>query len=60
MDIYHLGQVRLTNVAVTPDCYRLVGVGPSITLPSGPQPSRHTRVEKRIIGMYLISVLQPD
>ncbi|KAF8552230.1 WD40 repeat-like protein [Imleria badia] len=49
LDIYHLGQVRLTNVAVTPDCCRLVGVGPSITPPSGPQPSRHTRVEKRII-----------
>ncbi|KAF8141847.1 WD40-repeat-containing domain protein [Boletus edulis] len=49
LDTYHLGQVRLTNVAVTPDCCRLVGVGPSMTPPHGPQPSRHTRVEKRII-----------
>ncbi|KAF8835950.1 WD40 repeat-like protein [Paxillus ammoniavirescens] len=49
LDTYHLGQVRLTNVAVTPDCSRLVGVGPSIATASGPQPSRHTRVEKRII-----------
>ncbi|KAH0836509.1 hypothetical protein J3R83DRAFT_8147 [Lanmaoa asiatica] len=57
LDTYHLGQVRLTNVAVTPDCSRLVGVGPSITSPTGPQPSRHTRVEKRIIGMYPICAL---
>ncbi|KAG9312798.1 WD40-repeat-containing domain protein [Chiua virens] len=49
LDTYNLGQVRITNVAVTPDCSRLVGVGPSITSPTGPQPSRHTRVEKRII-----------
>ncbi|KAI5985218.1 hypothetical protein EDC04DRAFT_2590459 [Pisolithus marmoratus] len=46
---YELGQVRLHNVAVTEDCQRLIGVGPSITRPDGPHPSRHTRVEKRLI-----------
>ncbi|KAH7885671.1 hypothetical protein F5I97DRAFT_1809446 [Phlebopus sp. FC_14] len=49
-DTYHLGQIRLNNVAVTSDCSRLVGVGPSIAQKDGPQPSRHTRVEKRIIA----------
>ncbi|KIJ65300.1 hypothetical protein HYDPIDRAFT_28014 [Hydnomerulius pinastri MD-312] len=49
LDTYHLGEVRLSNVAVTSDCKRLIGVGPSIFSPTGPQPSRHTRVEKRII-----------
>ncbi|KIJ06708.1 hypothetical protein PAXINDRAFT_177738 [Paxillus involutus ATCC 200175] len=52
---YHLGQVRLTNIAVTPDCSRLVGVGPSIAMASGPQPSRHTRVEKRIIVYNMLT-----
>ncbi|KAF8435619.1 WD40-repeat-containing domain protein [Boletus edulis BED1] len=49
LDTYHLGQVQLISVAVTPDCCRLVGLGRSITSPSGPQPSRRSRVEKRII-----------
>ncbi|KAF8558609.1 WD40 repeat-like protein [Imleria badia] len=49
LDIYSLGQVQLTNVAVTPDCCRLVGVGSLILHPSGPQPSPHIRVEKQII-----------
>ncbi|KAF9220016.1 WD40 repeat-like protein [Gyrodon lividus] len=55
LDSYHLGQVRLTNVAVALDCSRLVGVGPSIATPSGPQPSRHTRVEKRIIVYNMLT-----
>ncbi|KAL4062342.1 hypothetical protein J3A83DRAFT_4110084 [Scleroderma citrinum] len=49
LDTYNLGQVRLHNVAVTEDCTRLVGVGPSIASSDGPHPSRHTRVEKRIV-----------
>lgn len=49
LDTYGLGRVRLHNVAVTEDCNRLIGVGPSITSPDGPQPSRHTRIEKRLI-----------
>lgn len=49
LDTYNFGQVRLHNVAVTDDCVRLVGVGPAIASSEVPQPSRHTRVEKRII-----------
>ncbi|KAF8835610.1 WD40 repeat-like protein [Paxillus ammoniavirescens] len=49
LDTYHIGEVRLTNVAVTADCARLVCVGPSIVTASRPQPNRHTRIEKRII-----------
>ncbi|KIJ16615.1 hypothetical protein PAXINDRAFT_98453 [Paxillus involutus ATCC 200175] len=54
-DTYHLGQVRLTNVAVTPDCSRLVGMGPSIATVSGPQSSHHTRVEKQIIVYNMLT-----
>ena len=36
---------------------RLVGVGPSIASPGGFHPSRHTRVEKRIIGMTHLYLL---
>lgn len=57
LDTYNLGQVRLHNVAVTEDCARLVGVGPSIASSDGPHPSRHTRVEKRIIGRDLSLLL---
>ncbi|KAI6012352.1 hypothetical protein EDC04DRAFT_2579829, partial [Pisolithus marmoratus] len=52
---YELGQVRLHNVAVTEDCQRLIGVGPSITRPDGPHPSRHTRVEKRLIVYNMLT-----
>ncbi|KIJ59077.1 hypothetical protein HYDPIDRAFT_118830, partial [Hydnomerulius pinastri MD-312] len=47
LDSYHLGEVRLVNVAVTSDCVRLIGAGPSTYSPNGPQP--HTRVGKCII-----------
>ncbi|KAF9244203.1 WD40-repeat-containing domain protein [Melanogaster broomeanus] len=49
LDSYDLGQIRLSNVAVTPDCLRLVGLGPTVPSATGPQPTRHTRVEKRIV-----------
>ncbi|KAF9220004.1 WD40 repeat-like protein [Gyrodon lividus] len=49
LDSYNLGHIRLSNVAVTSDCLRLIGIGPSIPPTAGPQPTYHTRVEKRII-----------
>jgi len=47
--VYHLGHVRLINVAVTSDSSRLIATGPSIPPSSGPQPTRQTKVDKRII-----------
>ncbi|KAF8548780.1 hypothetical protein OG21DRAFT_1515937 [Imleria badia] len=49
LDVYHLGHVRLINVAVTSDCLRLIAIGPSVPPANGPQPTRQTIVEKRII-----------
>ncbi|KAG9318950.1 WD40-repeat-containing domain protein [Chiua virens] len=49
MDVYQFDHVRLINVAVTSDCQRLVAIGPSVPPADGPQPTRHTKVEKRII-----------
>ncbi|KAI6014913.1 hypothetical protein PISMIDRAFT_687935 [Pisolithus microcarpus 441] len=49
LDTYCLGRVRLHDVAVTEDCTRLIGVGPSITSPDSSQPSCHTRIEKCLI-----------
>ncbi|KAI6012979.1 hypothetical protein EDC04DRAFT_2904814 [Pisolithus marmoratus] len=55
LDTYNLGQVQLCGVAVTQDCVRLVGVGPSITPEEGPHPSCHIRVEKRIIVYNMVT-----
>ncbi|KAH0836398.1 WD40-repeat-containing domain protein [Lanmaoa asiatica] len=46
LDAYHFGHVRLINVAVTPDCSRLIAIGPSVPPVDGPQPTRQTKVEK--------------
>lgn len=56
LDVYHFGHVRLINVAVTSDCSRLIAIGPSVPPADGPQPTRQTKVEKRIIGrsVYMI------
>lgn len=54
-DTYNLGQIQLCGVAVTQDCVRLVGVGPSITPEEGPHPSYHIRVEKRIIVYNMVT-----
>ncbi|KAI6125837.1 WD40-repeat-containing domain protein, partial [Pisolithus croceorrhizus] len=54
-DTYNLGQIQLCGVAVTQDCVRLVGVGPSITREGGPHPSCHIRVEKRIIVYNMVT-----
>lgn len=59
LNTYNLGHVRLHNVAVTEDCQRLIGVGPSIIPADGPQPSRHTRVEKRLI-VYNMSLQKKE
>ncbi|KAH7910198.1 hypothetical protein BJ138DRAFT_1180462 [Hygrophoropsis aurantiaca] len=49
LDVYHFGRITLHNVAVTPDCQRLLGVGALQSSPNGLQPSRTSRVEKRVI-----------
>lgn len=53
MDEYDFGNMKLQDVAVTPDCQRLVGVGPLLRSPTGLQPSR-SRVEQRIVGMCVV------
>ncbi|KAL0577193.1 hypothetical protein V5O48_004791 [Marasmius crinis-equi] len=45
---YDFGNIRLHDVAVTPDCVRLLGVGPLLVSPDGLHPSR-SRVEKRLV-----------
>ncbi|KAF8433293.1 WD40-repeat-containing domain protein [Boletus edulis BED1] len=55
LDVYHFGHVRLINVAVTSDCSRLIAIGPSVTPPNGPQPTRQTKVEKRIIVFNMLT-----
>ncbi|KAI6159682.1 hypothetical protein EDD17DRAFT_887078 [Pisolithus thermaeus] len=54
-DTYNLGQIQLCGVAVTQDCVRLVGVGPSITPEGGPHPSCHIRKEKKIIVYNMVT-----
>ncbi|KIJ59079.1 hypothetical protein HYDPIDRAFT_190627 [Hydnomerulius pinastri MD-312] len=49
LDTYSLAHIQLNDAAITPDCTRLVGVGFAIPPKDGPQPRRHTRVEKRIV-----------
>lgn len=51
LDTYHFDKMILHDVAVTPDCQRLLGVGPLTASPTGLQPSK-SRVEKRLIGAY--------
>ena len=57
--MYHFGNVRLINVAVTADCSRLIAIGPSVPPADGPQPTRQTKVEKRFIGMRVFNCLCP-
>ena len=57
LDAYHFGHVRLINVAVTSDCSRLIAIGPSVPPANGPQPTRQTKVEKRIIGKRVFGFL---
>ncbi|KAF9269633.1 WD40 repeat-like protein [Marasmius fiardii PR-910] len=45
---YHFGSIKLHDVAVTPDCLRLLGVGPLLVSPDGLRPSK-SRVEKRLV-----------
>lgn len=56
LDVYHFGHVRLINVAVTADCARLIAIGPSVPPANGPQPTRQTKVEKKIIGRRVLIV----
>ncbi|KAF9063012.1 hypothetical protein BDP27DRAFT_1335856 [Rhodocollybia butyracea] len=44
---YNFGSMKLQDVAVTPDCTRLLGVGPLLSSPDGLHPSK-SRVEKRL------------
>ncbi|CAA7264399.1 unnamed protein product [Cyclocybe aegerita] len=48
LDQYEFGNMKLHDVAITPDSVRLLGVGPLLRSPTGLQPSK-SRVEKRII-----------
>ncbi|KAJ7461797.1 WD40 repeat-like protein [Mycena galericulata] len=47
LDQYDFGQMKLHDVAVTPDGMRLLGVGPLLQSPSGLQPSK-SPAEKRL------------
>ncbi|KAH7929049.1 WD40 repeat-like protein [Leucogyrophana mollusca] len=49
LEVYHFSRITLHNVAVTPDSQRLLGVGALQSSPHGLQPSKSTRVEKRVI-----------
>ena len=49
LDQYNFGQMKLHDVAVTPDSLRLLGVGPLLKSPDGLQPSK-SRVEKQLVG----------
>ncbi|KAJ3806883.1 hypothetical protein F5876DRAFT_90859 [Lentinula aff. lateritia] len=44
---YDFGSMKLQDVAVTPDCTRLLGVGPLLESPNGLRPSK-SRAEKRL------------
>ncbi|KAJ4467107.1 hypothetical protein C8R41DRAFT_64960 [Lentinula lateritia] len=44
---YDFGNMKLQDVAVTPDCTRLLGVGPLLESPNGLRPSK-SRAEKRL------------
>ncbi|KAJ4474338.1 hypothetical protein J3R30DRAFT_3295652 [Lentinula aciculospora] len=44
---YDFGSMKLQDVAVTPDCSRLLGVGPLLESPNGLRPSK-SRAEKRL------------
>jgi len=48
LDKYDFGNMKLQNIAITPDSQRLVGIGPLLRSPTGLQPSK-SRVEKRIV-----------
>lgn len=55
LDQYDFGNMKLLDVAITPDASRLVGVGPLLRSPDGLQPSK-SRVEKRLIGMLVVNI----
>ncbi|KAH7913231.1 hypothetical protein BJ138DRAFT_1223683 [Hygrophoropsis aurantiaca] len=57
LDVYHFDRVTLHNVAITPDSQRLIGVGPLQRSPSGLQPSKSNRVERRVV-VYNIATKQ--
>ncbi|KDR80328.1 hypothetical protein GALMADRAFT_242702 [Galerina marginata CBS 339.88] len=48
LDQYDFGNMKLHDVAITPDSLRILGVGPLLRSPSGLQPSK-SRVEKRLV-----------
>lgn len=52
LDQYDFGNMKVHDIAITPDSSRLVGVGPLLRSPTGLQPSR-SRVEKRLVGMLV-------
>ncbi len=49
LDWYDFGNMKLHDVAITPDSQRLLGVGPLLRSPNNLQPSK-SRVEKRLVG----------
>jgi WD repeat-containing protein 26 len=55
LDIYEFDYMLLHDVAITPDCQRMLAVGPATASPNGRKPSR-SRVEKRLLGMLRCSV----
>ncbi|EAU89752.2 hypothetical protein CC1G_07477 [Coprinopsis cinerea okayama7 len=58
LEQYDFGNIKLHDVAVTPDSARLVGVGPLLASPTGLQPSK-SRVEKRLV-VYNLEMKQVE
>ncbi|KAJ3763939.1 hypothetical protein EV360DRAFT_91547 [Lentinula raphanica] len=55
LGMYDFGSMKLQDVAVTPDCIRLLGVGPLLESPGGLRPSK-SRAEKRLTGRWITSM----
>ncbi|KAF9482296.1 WD40 repeat-like protein [Pholiota conissans] len=54
LDQYDFGNMKLHDVAITPDSQRLLGVGPLLRSPNNLQPSK-SRVEKRLVVLNMDS-----
>ncbi|PPQ66008.1 hypothetical protein CVT24_011952 [Panaeolus cyanescens] len=54
LDQYQFTNVKLHDVAVTPDSIRLIGVGPLMKSPSGLKPSK-SRAEKRLVVFNMLT-----
>ncbi|KAF8636918.1 hypothetical protein AX17_003169 [Amanita inopinata Kibby_2008] len=48
LDTYNFGNMKLHDVAISPDSTRLLGVGPLLRSPAGLRPSK-SRAEKRLV-----------